>query len=140
MKRSIGFLLPPGFQVLDLMATTVFELASGLSGEDCYGVSLLSEHGGTVTSSSGIGVLTQACTRSDYDTLMVAGQTVPTTPSPPGLLAILRYAGLDARRVASLCTGAFLLAEAGLLDGRRVTTHWALARELQRSYPRLRVE
>jgi len=140
MKRRIGLLLPPGFQVLDLIATTVFELANALLGEDCHDVSLLSEHGGVVTSSSGVKVLTEAAVRHDYDTLLVAGQTVPVTPSAPGFIAILREAGVHARRIASICTGTFLLAEAGLLDGKHVTTHWALARELQRSYPRLRVE
>ncbi len=84
MMKRIGILLPPDFQVLHLMAGTVYELANSLAGEDCYAVSLLSEHGGVVASSSGTGVLTQACARVDYDTLLVAGQTVPTTPSAHG--------------------------------------------------------
>ena len=90
MNRSIGLLLPPGFQVLDLVASTVFELANGFTAEEGYAFSLVSEQGGIVTSSSGIGVLTVAPGGDGYDTLLVAGQTVPATPSPPGLPAMLR--------------------------------------------------
>ena len=81
MKRRIGLLLPPGFQVLDLMATTVYELANTLLEETSYEVTMLSEHGGAMTSSSGISVLTEAVTRYDYDTLLVAGQMTPRRPS-----------------------------------------------------------
>jgi transcriptional regulator GlxA family with amidase domain len=140
MKRRIGLLLPPGFQVLDLMATTVYELANTLLEEASYEVTMLSEHGGAMTSSSGISVLTEAVTRYDYDTLLVAGQMAPRRPSSPGFVEILRQAGVQSRRVGSICTGAFLLAEAGLLDGKRATTHWSLARDLQRMYPKVRVE
>lgn len=141
MKRRIGLLLPPGFQALDLMATTVFELANTLCDEPCYELAMLSEHGGPVVSSSGVKVLTEPVTRYDYDTLIVAGQMFPNEkPSSPGFVDILREANQQARRVASICTGAFLLAEAGLLDGKRATTHWQLARDLQRAYPKLRVE
>jgi transcriptional regulator GlxA family with amidase domain len=140
MTRRIGLLLPPGFQVLDLMATTVFEFANSLCGELAYELELLSEEGGEVRSSTGIAVLTEPVTRYDYDTLLVAAQMTPGRHGPAGLVAIVRRAGLESRRVAAICAGAFLLAEAGLLDGKRVTTHWALARELQRAYPKLRVE
>jgi len=140
MTARIGLLLPPGFQALDFMATTVYELANSLGGAALYEVALLSEHGGVMRSSSGVAVLTEAVERHDYDTLLVAGQMVPGAPSTSGFVEILRQAGIHARRVASICTGAFLLAEAGLLDGKRATTHWALARDLQRAYPKLRVE
>jgi transcriptional regulator GlxA family with amidase domain len=140
MTRRIGLLLPPGFQVLDLMATTVFEFANSLCDAPAYELELLSESGGEVRSSTGIAVLTEPVTRYDYDTLLVAAQMKPGRHGPAGLVAIVRRAGVESRRVAAICAGAFLLAEAGLLDGKRVTTHWAQARELQRAYPKLRVE
>jgi transcriptional regulator GlxA family with amidase domain len=138
--HKIGLLLPPGFQALDLMAATVFELANAIAGAPHYLVRMLSEGGGVVTGSSGVGVLTEPVAQYDADTLLVAGQLAPGQPSAPDFVDTLRHAALQAGRVASMCTGAFLLAEAGLLDGKRVTTHWAQARALQRAYPKLRVE
>src|SRR4029077_262025 len=61
-------------------------------------------------------------------------------PPSEQLLAFLRGAPTNTRRVASICIGAFILGEAGLLDGRRVTTHWMFAEELRRRYPRATVE
>ncbi|OON64529.1 AraC family transcriptional regulator [Massilia sp. KIM] len=141
MKRRIGFLLPPGFQALDLMATTVFELANKLSSGPHYDMTMLSEKGGVLSSSSGVGVFTEAAERVDYDTLIVAGIMQPENfRSSPAFLEYLREASTHSRRTASICTGAFILGEAGLLDGRRATTHWALARDLQRAYSKSRIE
>jgi len=138
MKR-IAILVFPGFQVFDLAATTVFEVANIATGKQLYEVTLLSEHGGAVMSSSGVPVATQAFASEDYDTLLVAGG-MALIRSTPRFLEFLRAASAVSRRTASLCTGAFVLAETGLLEGRRVTTHWWQARELQRLYPKLRVE
>ena len=74
-----------------------------------------------------------------FDTLLLGAGCVPTPPTPK-LSAFLRQALADVRRVASICIGAFILAEAGILDGRRVTTHWAFAGELERRFPKVRVE
>jgi transcriptional regulator GlxA family with amidase domain len=74
-----------------------------------------------------------------FDTLLVGAGLGVTSPTPK-LSGFLREAVKDARRVASICVGAFVLAEAGILDGRRATTHWAFARELAQRFPKVRVE
>jgi transcriptional regulator GlxA family with amidase domain len=79
--------------------------------------------------------------RGEVDTLLVAGgMNVWTGRESPALLRWIRKVAGSARRVASVCTGAFLLAEAGLLDHRRVATHWYFSQKLQDEYPRLRVD
>jgi transcriptional regulator GlxA family with amidase domain len=76
----------------------------------------------------------------DVDTVVVPGVTGYQEPAPEPILDLLRRAHARGARIASVCTGAFVLAAAGLLDGLRATTHWAAAEDLARSYPRVRVD
>lgn len=141
MKR-IGFVLFPGFQIVDLAAIPVFELANREAAEPVYDVRVLSEHGGSVASSAGVAVDSTAWSTfdvADFDTVLMAGG-IEVEPQSPGMLEFLRSAHARVRRTGSICSGAFALAEAGILDGRRATTHWAHARELKRQFPSVRVE
>jgi transcriptional regulator GlxA family with amidase domain len=74
-----------------------------------------------------------------FDTVIVGG-ALRVEPVTSGVVDFLNRALRSSRRVASMCTGAFYLAQAGLLDGRRVTTHWAYARQLQSTYPKINVD
>ena len=77
---------------------------------------------------------------AEADTIIVPGLADPTAPVPEDVLGALREAAEDGTRIASICVGAFTLAAAGLLDGRRATTHWAAAGELARRYPDVEVD
>jgi transcriptional regulator GlxA family with amidase domain len=137
--HKIGFIVYPAFSPMNFAATSVFETANWKLGSAAYEVTLLSEHGGPVTTSLGNEIQTSSFKRRTFDTLIVAGGiAVPT--ATPGLLNYLRSAAHRTARIASICTGALILAESGLLDGRRATTHWQFAREMQRDYPRINVE
>ena len=138
MKR-LGIIVFPGFQILDLAAACVFEMANLLGERKTYDVVLLSEQGGSVISSSGIAVQTEPFGDPAWDTVLLAGDNETATPSE-GLVKFVFEAAVASRRIASICTGAFVLAAAGVLDGRRATTHWASARELQLRYPAVKVE
>ena len=137
--KKLGFVVFPGFQILDLAAASVFEVANLFTSRPVYEVALYSEHGGRVTSSSGIEVDTRQLTDPVFDTLIVTGDIAVATPSE-GLVRFVSEAAVSSRRIASICTGAFILAAAGLLNGRRATTHWASARNLQRRFPAIKVE
>jgi transcriptional regulator GlxA family with amidase domain len=137
--QRIGFIVLPGFQVMSLAALSVFEFANKEMGEPVYDVRLLSETGGSIRSSIGISVATEPFDNTNLDTLIVGGSAVIGSLTP-GVIKFLRRALRRYRRVAATCTGAFILAEAGLLDGRRATTHWYRARELQARFPKVKVE
>ena len=136
---TIGFVLPWGFQIMGLAAASAFELANATAKQRLYDIRLLSEEGGTVPNSLGMSVETRALSRQKVDTLIVTGLLHPASSSA-GLVRLVRKAAESARRTASVCTGAFILGDAGLLEGRRVTTHWAHARALQKRFPKAHVE
>jgi transcriptional regulator GlxA family with amidase domain len=135
--QRIGFVVSPGFQVMSFATLSVFEFANQERGEPAYDVRLLSESGGSIRSSVGISVATEPFPTADLDTVIVGRGTARSTP---GLIEFVRQSVGRYRRVAATCTGAFVLAEAGVLDGRRATTHWKRARELQARYPKVKVE
>lgn len=139
--HRVGYLLPEGFQVMGLGTQAVFEFANLVAGEPFYEVENYAL-GSTVRASTGLTVQARAFTaRSQADTWLVTGVISPLdTPVASGLLPPLRKLATRARRVAGLCTGAFVLAEAGLLDGRRATTHWYWAEALQQRHPGVQVE
>ena len=142
MTRLVGLLLYDRFQLLDASGPiTAFELAEELV-PDAYRLTVLSIEGGAVASSSGVVVDTAGIAASPTpDTLIVAGgRGAQQAGALPESAAYLRRCAAESRRVCSVCSGAFLLAAAGLLDGRSVTTHWHSAEAFQRRYPATRVE
>jgi transcriptional regulator GlxA family with amidase domain len=134
-----AFVVSPGFQMMSFAAMSVFEMANYTADKELYDIHLLSESGGAVPSSLGMPIETKRFRKQSFDTLIVGGLLAPT-PSSNGLLSFLRNALPVTRRIASICTGALILAEAGLLDGRRATTHWLIARDLQARFPKVRME
>lgn len=138
--HKVGYIVFPGFQLLGFAAVTAFEMANLHLGEPSYAIELLSEAGGEIKSSAGFGVNTKALDHhTAYDTVMLGAGTA-IEPVTPGLIEFARHSLQTARRLAAPCTGAFILAEAGLLDGRRATTHWFFARQLRERFPAIKVE
>jgi transcriptional regulator GlxA family with amidase domain len=142
MTRTVGFLIFDGFQILDAAGPiAAFEIA-GAHARGAYRLSVLARRAGAVASSSGATMTAIAFAGAPrFDTLVVAGGLgTYEALKDEGILACLREAARDCRRVASVCSGAFLIAEAGLLDGKRATTHWSRSRQFAERYPNVRLE
>ncbi|MBV8279274.1 MAG: GlxA family transcriptional regulator [Verrucomicrobia bacterium] len=142
MTRKIGFLVFPQFQILDLTGPlAAFEMPSRNVRPKPYRLQVVSEFGGLVKSSSGLAVATERIGTSSFDTVIAVGGlgTADAARSLP-VKAFVRKAAKTCRRVTSVCSGTFILAAAGLLNGLRVTTHWRAATLLQKRYPDIHVE
>jgi transcriptional regulator GlxA family with amidase domain len=148
--RRVAILLYPGVQSLDVTGPLeVFTGANRLiessrGGERRYEVRTLSVDGESLRTSSGLTITPDAALGAapgDIDTLIVpGGEGSRVAVLDDALLRWISKGAARARRTASVCTGAFLLARVGLLDGRRATTHWASAEALARAYPAVHVD
>lgn len=142
--RRIVLLAFPAAQMLDITGPSeVFSMADRRAG-GAYSLELVAPTAAPIAASSGLRLVPDraaAACRGPIDTLMVAGGAgIADALADERLVAWIRAAAGRSQRVASVCNGAFLLAAAGLLDGRRATTHWAACAELQRRHPAVRVE
>ena len=150
MPRRVVLAAFPDAQILDVAGPLeVFATATRLLERDGarapgYTVELVAARSGRLSTSSGIDLWASRAlheVKGPIDTLLVAGGMGTARAVLDGALAgWLRRTAPEVRRVASVCSGAFLLAEAGLLDGRRATTHWVACAELASRYPKVTVE
>lgn len=146
--RVIDVLTYPAVQLLDVTGPVqVFasanDLIVGAGGTRPYLLRVVAQGGMDVTASAGValaaGPLTQGA--EALDTLLVAGgEGAEAAAENPVLVDWVRERATQARRVASVCTGAFLLAAAGMLDGRRAATHWMYCAKLAQRFPAVHVE
>ena len=137
--HSVALVVYPRFQSLSLSMASVFECANLLRGEQAYEFHLVSPDGGAVTSSQGFSVVSTPMRPEGYDSIIISSFLELDEPDC-ALLTFVRNASAQSRRVVSLCVGAFVLAEAGLLDGRRATTHWLHAPAFKQRYPHIQLE
>jgi len=140
--HRIGYLLTDGFQMLALGTQSVFEFANDVLEQPFYAVEQYAIEAGGVRSSMGVTVSCKPIAEAGrLDTLVVLGVTDPLAkPTPAALVDYLKNHEDGWQRLAAICTGAFSVAAAGLLDGRRATTHWAYGRTLQQMHPATSVE
>ncbi|MEY2524828.1 MAG: hypothetical protein QOJ66_3393 [Ilumatobacteraceae bacterium] len=148
-RRSVVIVAFDGMQPLDavgpheVFAGATAVLAAKKRANAGYDLSMVSEHGTPITTESGLQIVTAPfpAGRLRIDTLLIpGGEGSQTARYNTALLDWIRKAARNSRRVATVCSGTFIAAEAGLLDGRTVTTHWARAQQLAEEYPRLTVD
>jgi transcriptional regulator GlxA family with amidase domain len=144
--KTIVVVALPGVQLLDVAGPLdVFAEANLQAGYPAYRLLVAAGEPGPIRSSSGVRLMPDRIIDRDIeegiDTLLVAGcPNAAEVPANRTVVAWLRRRAPGARRFGSVCSGAFFLADAGLLDGRRVTTHWAVADQLALRYPAVIVD
>jgi transcriptional regulator GlxA family with amidase domain len=149
--RPVCIVAFPGADILDITGPMdVFTFANiclqrdGVIAEPAYPIEVLAEKPGPVRTLCGLKIFADRAyseVTEGIDTLLIAGAAdVNSVLADPALPNWIRTMEPRVRRVASVCTGAFLLAESGLLDGRRATSHWDYCKRLARDYPSVRVE
>jgi transcriptional regulator GlxA family with amidase domain len=136
MPQSIALILHPGFQLLDAAGpTAAFEMAEKFR-TGSYDLTIMAPGGGEIESSYGVKLSATPLSEGPFDTVMVSGgEIIRSMDALREILAWLRR--ISARRITSVCSGAFILAEAGLLDGRKATTHWASSHDFCSRYPNI---
>jgi transcriptional regulator GlxA family with amidase domain len=146
MPRVVAILAPPGAQLLDISGPLdVFAQANVEAAKEIYALRIVACEPGVIRCSSGARLIPDYAVGDvvveRIDTLLVAGApNAAQMLMKPALRSWLLGAARNARRYGSVCTGAFPLAATGLLDGRRVTTHWAAAAQLSQAYPRVNID
>ena len=150
MTRRIVFAIYPGIVALDLVGphevfTAAAEVARHLGrNADAYRVEVVAPEVGVVPTTRGPAVVADrslASVRGPIDTLvMVGGDGARAAVDDEEFVAGIARVARHSRRVVSVCTGAYVLAAAGLLDGRRATTHWSWCRDMARTFPRVTVD
>jgi transcriptional regulator GlxA family with amidase domain len=141
MSRRVAFLIFPDFQLLDAAGPiAAFEIAERYQ-PGSYALRLIAPQPGLVASTSGITMHAATFGRAmDIDTLIIAGGEGTRAASlTPRIVKFVARCGVDARRVASVCSGAYILAATGILDGRPATTHWTRSRDFARRFPRVKL-
>ena len=148
MPKIVHVLAFPNVQVLDVTGPLqVFASANDLVRQQGlpvpYAINVIASQVGPVMTSAGLALVAEPLPAADAvcDTLVIAGGWgVYGAADDPALVDWVRRKAAHSRRMTSVCTGAFLLAASGLLDGCRVVTHWTRCEELARKYPKLKVE
>lgn len=140
MPHTVAFYVHEGHQLLDLAGPLdAFHAANAAADRPFYATNVLSISGGEVCGGTGLPIGTRPAGEASADTLIVVGGQRERLQDADEA-AVVRSLASRATRIASVCTGAFLLGEAGLLNGRRATTHWSRTNELQQRFPSVSVE
>ncbi|MEK6355817.1 MAG: helix-turn-helix domain-containing protein [Burkholderia cenocepacia] len=138
--HRIGFFVCRGYDALDLGGPlSAFNQVATAAGHTPYDLHVISPSGGPIPGNTGLSIDTKPVGRRVFDTVVFVGGDIAPMQTSDNIAAASKLAA-KASRVASVCTGAFLLAETGSLDGLRAATHWRYAAQLQSRFPRTRVD
>ena len=142
MKRRVAFLMFPDFQLLDAAGPiSAFEIAERYV-PGSYELRVIAKHPGSIVSTSGASMNAVSMPRpASIDTLIVVGgEGTRAASKDPRTVKFVAACGAQARRVASVCSGAYILAATGLLDGRAATTHWTRSNDFAQKFPRVKLD